>query len=153
MENLTTNKVRTVRYLWLSLIIILTIVVVILIHLNSSYINKITVLKEQAKILKEANSPKSNLSKEPEIQLRIEGLQNPTEELTKDLMKHTELIPYNGTLGGKVGFYSEKNIKILNSRWVLANFDDGHISGAMLLEYKVSKNGIISWRVIDSFLL
>lgn len=153
MENINKNKFRIERYLWVSLVLILTTTVLILIHVNYDYKNRVAVLKEQEKILKEAISAKSNYSKEPEINLKIEELQNPIEELTNDLIKHPELIPYKGTLGGKVGFYSEKNIKILNSRWVLANFDDGHISGAMLLEYKVSKNGIISWRVIDSFLL
>ena len=67
-------------------------------------------------------------------------------------MKHRELIPYEGVLGGQMGFYDENGIQILDSRWVLADFEDGHIAGRMLLEYQVSNEGQISWKVLNSYL-
>ena len=51
-----------------------------------------------------------------------------------------------------MGFYSEDNIWILTKKWALALFEDGHIGGYILLEYTVSDNGEISWKVIDSYL-
>ena len=49
-------------------------------------------------------------------------------------------------------FHTENDIHILTSKWVFAYFDDGHLSGYMLLDYKVSDEGIITWKVIVSYL-
>lgn len=78
-------------------------------------------------------------------ELRREGLANPVADLKADLRAHPELIPYRGELGGTMGFYSEENIQVLGPRWVLADFDDGHRGGSMLLEFSVA-NGRIRWK-------
>jgi hypothetical protein len=80
------------------------------------------------------------------------GLSNLEENLATDLMGHRELIPYKGVMGGTMGFYSQKDIHVLTSRWVLASFEDGHIGGHMLLEYAVSPGGEIQWKVISAYL-
>lgn len=85
-------------------------------------------------------------------ELKKKGLKDPIKDLKTDLMKHPELIPYPGVLGGTMGFYFEDKIWILTKKWVLAWFDDGHIGGYILLEYKVSDDGEVSWKVIDSYL-
>ena len=86
------------------------------------------------------------------LELKRKGLHDPVHDITVDLMRHTELIPYEGVLGGTMGFYSEDMIHVLTKRWVLASFEDGHIGGKMLLEYQVSGGGEITWSVIDSYL-
>jgi len=73
------------------------------------------------------------------------------QDIINDLISHPELIPYDGVLGGKMGFYYPDEIRVLTDRWVLAGFDDGHINGYMLLSYSID-NGKISWKVIDSYL-
>lgn len=73
-----------------------------------------------------------------------------TETVVTDLLKHPELIPYKGVLGGTMIFFKE-GIQVLSDKWVYASFEDGHIGGYMLLGYS-SKNGIITWKVIDSYL-
>lgn len=85
-------------------------------------------------------------------QLKEQGFSKLEEDLATDLMQHRELIPYKGVLGGTMGFYSQKDIHVLTSRWVLAAFEDGHIGGHMLLEYTVSPGGEIQWKVISSYL-
>jgi hypothetical protein len=85
-------------------------------------------------------------------QLSRQGISDPEEDLASDLMQHRELIPYAGVMGGTMGFYSKKAIHILSSRWVLAAFEDGHIGGHMLLEYRVDPGGKIHWRVIEAYL-
>lgn len=72
-------------------------------------------------------------------------------DIINDLRKHPELIPYDGVLGGTMGFYDPEGIHILSDRWVFAGFDDGHINGYMLLSYSIN-DGKISWEVIDSYL-
>jgi hypothetical protein len=84
--------------------------------------------------------------------LQKNGLFDPEEELIADLMQHSELIPYAGVMGGTMGFYSQKDIHILSSRWVLAAFEDGHIGGHMLLEYRLDPGGKIRWRVLSAYL-
>jgi len=81
--------------------------------------------------------------------LKKKGLANPVQDIISNLMGHNELIPYKGVLGGTMGFY-EKGIRILTNKWVLAYFEDGHIGGYLLLEYKVSNDGTITWKRISS---
>jgi len=83
--------------------------------------------------------------------LKRQGFDGNVQDIINDLIKHDELIPYAGVLGGKMGFYNKEKIYVLSDKWVYAHFDDGHINGYMLLSYSVN-NGTISWKVIDSYL-
>jgi len=83
--------------------------------------------------------------------LKRRGFDGSVQDIVNDLLKHKELIPYDGVLGGKMGFHSRDNVYVLSDKWVYAYFDDGHINGYMLLNYSVN-NGNISWKVIDSYL-
>ena len=76
--------------------------------------------------------------------LRRKGLTDPVREIKADLMRHPELIPIPGVLGGRMGFYSEDEIRVLDEHWVYAEFDDGHVGGAMLLAYDV-KDAHVRW--------
>lgn len=80
--------------------------------------------------------------------LKEKGLANPVEDLRNDLISRGNLINLKGVLGGTMGFYLPEAIHILNSRWVIAYFEDGHIAGAIFLKYKVNE-GVISWEVLD----
>lgn len=84
------------------------------------------------------------------ISITTKPLQITADMIVADLLKHPELIPYEAVLGGVMSFYKETT-DVLSDRWVFAYFEDGHINGNMLLEYSV-KNGVISWKVIDSYL-
>ena len=81
--------------------------------------------------------------------MKKKGLSNPVQDIISNLMKHNELIPYKGVLGGTMRFY-EKEIRILTNKWVLAYFEDGHIGGYLLLEYNISNDGKINWKRIAS---
>ncbi len=82
--------------------------------------------------------------------LRRQGLDDPVNDITEDLLKRNDLIPHEGILGGTMAFYTPGNIHILSPKWVFAYFEDGHIRGEILLEYTVDEQGNISWKVIDS---
>jgi len=85
-------------------------------------------------------------------QLKQKGLKDPVKDLTADLMKRSDLIPYKGVLGGTMGFYFEEHIHIISSEWAAAYFEDGHQNGFMLLKYNIQKDGKIRWYVMDSLL-
>lgn len=83
-------------------------------------------------------------------QLQRLGLASPAERLREDLVAQPELIPHEPVLGGRMYFLPD-GIHVLNDRWVLAVFEDGHIRGQMLLHYEVAY-GNITWQVMDSYL-
>ncbi|MFW5801414.1 MAG: hypothetical protein ACOCVC_05245 [Spirochaeta sp.] len=76
-----------------------------------------------------------------------------TRRLKQDLMGKPWIIPYDGVLGGTMGFHTVENIFILSERWVYARFEDGHIAGDMLLEYRIHSTGEIVWEILHSSLL
>ncbi|MFN2348356.1 MAG: hypothetical protein ABR558_02120 [Thioalkalivibrio sp.] len=78
------------------------------------------------------------------------GLPNPAERLREDLRAQPQLIPHAPVLGGTMHFLPD-GIQVLNDRWVLAIFEDGHIRGQMLLQYEVAY-GNVTWQVVDSYL-
>ena len=83
--------------------------------------------------------------------LKSRGLENPEEDLKRDLLQNRNIIPQEGVLGGTMHF-TEEGIQVMNRKWVLAYFEDGHNAGNALLTYTIN-NGKITWRVIHSELL
>ena len=85
------------------------------------------------------------------LQMKTKGFKGGSEEIISDLVKHKELIPYKGVVGGIMNFYDDSKIYVLTDQWVFASFNDGHIGGYMLLKYELS-NGKILWKVMNSYL-
>jgi len=85
-------------------------------------------------------------------QMKRKGLKDPVKDIISDLRRHRELIPYKGSVGGTMNFYSESQIWILTKKWVLAYFEDGHNGGYLLLEYEITKDGKIKWKLVASYI-
>ncbi len=83
---------------------------------------------------------------------RITGWSDPEENLINDLISKPDLIPHDPVLGGTMGFYSVDDIHLINDRWMLAWFEDGHIGGYVLLEFKIKEDNEIAWQVLGSYL-
>jgi hypothetical protein len=83
--------------------------------------------------------------------LKKKGLKEPVNDLRRDLMRRRELIPFEGVLGGTMGFI-EASIVPLSRQWVYAEFEDGHIGGRCVLSYEVGPGGSLSWRVLSAAL-
>ncbi len=79
--------------------------------------------------------------------LRRAGLASPADSLRLDLLRHPELIPEEGVVGGVMAF-RENAIWVLPGGHVWALADDGHIEEALLLRYEVGSSGGIAWRVV-----
>lgn len=69
-----------------------------------------------------------------------------------DLKNQTDLIGFDGVLGGHMSFIVEES-KLLNEKYVLAYFEDGHIAGYSLLKYTVNEELDIKWIVIENELI
>lgn len=59
------------------------------------------------------------------------------------------LIPFPPVLGGTMRVVEAR---VLNDHWVLTGFEDGHVAGTMLLEYRVTSGGGIAWRRLAAYL-
>ncbi|MGY5850205.1 hypothetical protein [Salegentibacter sp. F14] len=76
----------------------------------------------------------------------FDTISNP-ETFVKDALKsNPELIPEAGVLGGKMHFV---NTEILNDRFIWAEFEDGHINGQAIYQYRLSKEGKPQFRLIS----
>lgn len=166
MANSLIEHSRVDRVVWLGVISILVVLLVI-VFINNKRVLSIAGKKEQGMVLhiealqalidsmmktKQPTEIQPGIDKYEMDELRRMGLEDPINDLRDDLEKHRELIPYEGIHGAKMGFCSRGDIRIINSKWVFADFEDGHIGGSMILKYRVKKDGKISWKVIDSYL-
>ncbi|HEU4333215.1 MAG TPA: hypothetical protein VFT32_01855 [Candidatus Eisenbacteria bacterium] len=79
--------------------------------------------------------------------LQRAGFPSPADSLRADLLRHPELIPAEGVVGGTMAF-REGSIWILPAGHVWAVADDGHIEVSLLLRYDVGKERRIAWRVV-----
>lgn len=82
--------------------------------------------------------------------LKKQGLTDPLTQIPADLMAHPELIPIEGIHGGTMRFYSAEGITVLSPTWVFARFEDGHMMGTCLLEYEISPDTTIHWKLIKA---
>lgn len=88
-----------------------------------------------------------SLSESDIRRLKQKGLQNPETDLMNDLhRKQRQLVPTEGTLGGTMAI---RDSRILNDRYAMAYYEDGHTGGYMILKYEVN-NGNINWTVVDN---
>jgi hypothetical protein len=97
-------------------------------------------------------SPSSlgQLSESEINQLKKQGLKSPEADLKDDLLTNQQFIlPEKGTLGGTMAL---RDIRVLNARYVLAYFEDGHNGGQMLLRYEVKPGGRIAWTVLEHYM-
>lgn len=71
------------------------------------------------------------------------------------------LLAYNDSPEGNVYTGQEKlgvqkfiinKIKIVNHRWIVANYSDGTYWGDVMIKYFVEDNGKISFQIMDSFI-
>lgn len=87
----------------------------------------------------------SNGHDEAEIaRLRKAGLADPVRDIRASLESHPELIPFPGVLGGTMFFLTDGLI-LDGTGKVRASFEDGHVGGHGVFEYRV-KNGRITWK-------
>lgn len=48
--------------------------------------------------------------------------------------------------------FTINTVKILNHRWIIANYNNGQLWGEVLLKYFVDEKGAITFNIIDSYL-
>src|SRR5262245_27439317 len=97
----------------------------------------------------ERTIPASLLTPAQVQDLRQRGLADPVRDLTADLERHPELVPIKPVAGGTMRFYGSQSA-VLSPKWMLAYFEDGHVAGHALMEYRVEPGGKIGWKVLTA---
>jgi len=98
-----------------------------------------------------SSSSLGRLSSAEISRLQQKGLQNPEAELKENLTTNQkEIVITKGVLGGEQKL---RDIQILNERYALAYFEDGHQGGYMVLRYEVQAPDQINWQVLDAYTL
>jgi len=67
---------------------------------------------------------------------------------TNLLGEEESLVPY-AQMGGK---FLINKIKVLNHKWVIADFSDGTFWGELLIKYQVAADGTLTFTVVEHFL-
>lgn len=75
-----------------------------------------------------------------------QGIINPAEYIADQLKNQPEIIPMKAVLGGKMHFL---NVQILGRKWIIADYEDGHVLGKAIFKYKVGKDGKVSFELIS----
>lgn len=81
------------------------------------------------------------------MQLTVKGIKNPEKFIENSLREKPELIPLKPTLGGKMEF---GNFKILSHEWIIADYSDGHVEGKTIYSYKLNKNNMLEFKVLNT---
>ena len=63
------------------------------------------------------------------------------------LRERTDLIPLKPVLGGTMRFV---RIQLLGEKWLIADYEDGHIRGRSIYEYRFNEDGEVDFRKIAS---
>lgn len=134
------------RIIWIFVTACLVAVIIVLFAMNSMIRQQIT--REQL-MLEHMVRDVPTLDEADIERFKDYGFENPILEIKDDLQQHPKYIPYDAVLGGTMRY---SKIHILSPQWVFASFDDGHIAGDMLLQYRVSDGPVMSWRVVASCL-
>jgi hypothetical protein len=123
-------------------------------HSTAGYSDSIKILRSRIDSLSnenlQLNKKRTDWFSEQDVKvLKSKGLTDPLNEITTNLANNATLIPYPAVLGGKMRFH---HISLLGDRWAIADFDDGHNMGTLLLKYHIQKDGSLKWTIIDKYL-
>lgn len=72
---------------------------------------------------------------------------NPEKFIVNALRERSDLIPLEPVLGGTMRFVK---IQLLGEKWIIADYEDGHIRGRSIFSYRFNKDGEITFRRIAS---
>lgn len=71
------------------------------------------------------------------------GIENPKKFIDSSLRARTDLIPLKAILGGTMHF---NKISVLSSKWLIADYDDGHILGISIYKYELNDKNELDFK-------
>lgn len=77
---------------------------------------------------------------------RFDTIQNPETFIVQSLKSQPQLIPEAAVLGGTMRFI---DTEILNERFIWAGYEDGHIAGQAIFQYKLNKTDSLIFKLVS----
>ncbi|MBB4801529.1 hypothetical protein HNP37_001590 [Flavobacterium nitrogenifigens] len=112
---------------------------------NDSLSRKLEIAKEAIVILQDRNVWYD--SEYDNADFKKKGIVDPEKFIKQELAKRTDLIPLQPTLGGKMAFGT---IQLLGSKFLIADYEDGHVEGKSLYSYKLTDSGNLEFKLLES---
>ncbi|WP_134149266.1 hypothetical protein [Flavobacterium sp. 270] len=81
------------------------------------------------------------------VDFKKKGIKDPEKFITDGLRSKPELIPIKGVLGGTISF---GQIQLLGNKYLIAYYDDGHIEGKSIYQYKLNDSGKLEFKIVGS---
>lgn len=98
------------------------------------------------KIDPEASEPPQWYYPETDSRKLLEmGIEDPATYIENALRDRTDLIPMDAVLGGTMHF---NNIQVLGNKWLIADFEDGHVYGKAIFEYAITDNDKLNFKIV-----
>ena len=76
----------------------------------------------------------------------FDSIPEPEQFLLEKLKGKPELIPKKAVLGGTMHFTS---VSFINDHLILTEYEDGHIMGRAIYQYKMDKNGELKFELLN----
>lgn len=76
----------------------------------------------------------------------FDSIPEPEKFLLEKLREKSDLIPKKPVLGGTMYF---TEVSFINSHLILAEYEDGHIMGRAIFQYKMDKNGNLNFELLS----
>jgi len=76
----------------------------------------------------------------------FDSIPEPEKFLLEKLENKSELIPKKAVLGGSMHF---TEVSFINDHLILVEYEDGHIMGRSIYQYKMDKNGELKFELIN----
>lgn len=117
---------------------------------NDSLEKEIVILKSLNDSLLKISQIKKNLWFDKDFNgahLTRKGITNPEKFVENALRKRADLIPYDAVLGGTMNF---GKIQLLGNKWVIADYNDGHIQGRSIYEYRIDDKKALTFKMLAS---
>lgn len=76
----------------------------------------------------------------------FDSIPEPEKFLLEKLKEKPELIPKKAVLGGTMYFTA---VSFINDHLIIAEYEDGHIMGRAIFQYKMDKNGNLNFELLS----
>lgn len=77
---------------------------------------------------------------------KFDTIQNPETFIVESLKSKPQLIPESSVLGGTMRF---TDTELLNDRFIWAGYEDGHVAGQAIFQYKLNKTDSLIFKLVS----
>lgn len=109
---------------------------------NDSLMGVITNTKIEPEI---PESPQWYFPESHSRKLLAAGIENPEAYIKNSLRENPSVIPMKAVLGGTMHF---NNMELLGDKWLIADFEDGHVYGKAIFEYSIVAKDKLRFKVV-----